>query len=144
MVLKYDSVLNRAKELDTILCELDKYRSKTEEEIEASLSLRWIIERGLIAASEMIFDIADHILSGSFGLYPDTYEDSLKSLKENSVISEDLYEKIKGLGGFRNILIHEYIGIDASEVYKNFIAAFEVFPSFSKEIQDWLKLKEKI
>jgi uncharacterized protein YutE (UPF0331/DUF86 family) len=139
MVLKQEIVLERLKQMDTTLGELSLYQHKSLEDIEASLSLRWTVERGLIALANLVFDIADHILSGHFGIYSDTYEETLRQLQHKGVISKDLYQKIKGLGGFRNILVHDYLKIDLTEVQRNLTKAFEVFPAFSAEIQQWLK-----
>jgi uncharacterized protein YutE (UPF0331/DUF86 family) len=41
---------------------------------------------------------------------------------------------MKGLGGFRNVLVHEYLGIDINEEYQNFQKALIVFRKFAKEI----------
>ncbi|MDW8101161.1 MAG: hypothetical protein RML36_16940 [Anaerolineae bacterium] len=51
MILRREAIEERLKELDEILGELGKYRGMTWEEFAASLSQRWIIERGLIAAA---------------------------------------------------------------------------------------------
>lgn len=138
MILRREVIEGRLKELDEILRELDKYRDMTWEGFRTNLSQRWTIERGLIAAASVIFDIADHILAGYFGLYPDTYEESLLGLAEKGVLSEELYRQIKGLGGFRNILIHRYLDIDPREVLENFHKGLEVFPRFAREVLVWL------
>lgn len=138
MVFRRETVEERLKELDVITTELSGYQSKTLEDLKGSLSLRWSIERGLIAGANLIFDVADHILSSSFSLYSDAYEDSLKMLYDNSVISEDLFSKIKGLGGFRNILVHEYLKIDLGELHKNYNKSIDLFPGFSLEILEWM------
>lgn len=138
MVLKREVIEQRLKELDEILEELGKYRQINQEKIQANLSQRWIIERGLIAGASVIFDIADHILAGHYGFYADTYEGSLEALRDKSVISERLYQQIKGLGGFRNVLVHRYLGIDLIEVAENFQKGLEVFPQFAQEILGWL------
>jgi uncharacterized protein YutE (UPF0331/DUF86 family) len=139
MVLKQEILLERLKQMDTALGELSLYQHKSQEDMGASLSLRWTVERGLIALANLVFDIADHILSAHFGIYSDTYEETLRQLQNKGVISKDLYQKIKGLGGFRNILVHDYLKIDLTEVQRNLLKAFEVFPAFSGEIQQWLK-----
>jgi uncharacterized protein YutE (UPF0331/DUF86 family) len=128
----------RLKELDQILQELGKYRTLSQDVFKADLSKRWIIERGLIAAASMIFDIADHILSGRFGYYGESYEGSLQALCEKKVVSRGLYDRMKGLGGFRNILIHSYIEIDPQEVFENFQKALNAFPRFAQEIMTWM------
>jgi len=109
MMLRREAVEGRLKELDEILQELGKHQEATLEEIREELGRRWILERGLIAASSAIFDIADHILAGHFGHYADTYEESLASLHAKGVISDGVYSQIQGLGGFRNILVHRYL-----------------------------------
>jgi uncharacterized protein YutE (UPF0331/DUF86 family) len=142
MILRREPVEERLKELDEILGELGKYRHTAWEAFQADLSRRWIVERGLIAAAATIFDVADHILAGHFGLYAETYEESLELLRERAVISEELYQQVRGLGGFRNILIHRYLDIDPREVYENFTKALEVFPAFAQEILAWLDRPE--
>jgi uncharacterized protein YutE (UPF0331/DUF86 family) len=138
MVLERTVVQERLKELDQILQELLKYQDIAWETLQADLSQRWIIERGLIAAASVIFDIADHILAGHFGFYAETYEGSLEGLREKKVISEMLYDQIRGLGGFRNILIHRYVRIDPQEVAGNLRKGLSVFPQFAAEILSWL------
>ena len=138
MVLRREAIEERLKELDEILQELAKFRDITWGAFRTSLSQRWIIERGLIAAASVIFDVADHILAGHFGFYAETYEESLQSLRDRQVISEKLYRRIKGLGGFRNILVHCYLGIDPREVFENFHKGMDVFPLFAQEILTWL------
>jgi uncharacterized protein YutE (UPF0331/DUF86 family) len=103
MVLKREIIIKRLQELDEILHELSKYRNIARNTIDIDLSKRWIVERGLIAAASVIFDIADHILAGHFGHYSETYEQSLEALRDKEVISEEIYGQIKGLGGFRNV-----------------------------------------
>lgn len=108
----------------------------------ADLSKRWILERGLIAAATLILDIAEHILSGHFGVYADSYEESLAGLRQQQVISEPLYEAIKGLGGFRNVLVHLYQEIDPQQVLDSYHKALTVFPQFAAEILAWIEQQD--
>jgi uncharacterized protein YutE (UPF0331/DUF86 family) len=138
MVLRREAVEKRLKELDEILKELDKHRKVDLETLRGDVGQRWIIERGLIAAATIVFDVADHILAGHFGVYAETYEESLGILKDRAVISEELYQNIKGLGGFRNILVHRYLDINPDEVFESFQKGLVVFPAFAREILAWL------
>jgi uncharacterized protein YutE (UPF0331/DUF86 family) len=137
-MVRRESIEERLKELDVIRRELSRHENVSLDSLRSDLSERWVIERGLIAGASVIFDIADHILSEEFGVYPESYEDSLKGLFDKEVISEGLYLQIKGLGGFRNVLIHRYTGIEPDLVSENFFKALIVFPRFAKEIIDWL------
>ena len=138
MVLRREAVEKRLKELDEILKELDKHREVDSETLRRDVGQRWIIERGLIAAATIVFDVADHILAGHFGVYAETYEESLGAIKDRAVISEELYRDIKGLGGFRNILVHRYLDINPDEVFESFQKGLVIFPAFAREILAWL------
>jgi uncharacterized protein YutE (UPF0331/DUF86 family) len=135
MSLDKQIIYERLKEIDTIIEELKKYKDISLQELKDNLSLRWIIERGLIACANLIFDIADHILASVYAIYADTYEESLRLLKVKAIISDELYQKIKGLGGFRNILVHEYLRIDTEELYKNFLKSFDMFVEFCRQVE---------
>ncbi|MEM3580571.1 MAG: DUF86 domain-containing protein [Candidatus Bathyarchaeia archaeon] len=134
MVFKKESILSRLKELDTVTQQLRSYGDVSLEDLKGNLSTRWAIERGLIAGANLIFDTADHILASKYRIYPETYEDSLRMMYQKGVISEALYKKLKGLGGFRNVLVHEYLSIDLEEVYKTYKKSLQVFTEFAKEI----------
>jgi uncharacterized protein YutE (UPF0331/DUF86 family) len=138
MILRREAVEARLKELDEILQELGKYRDLSPEELRRDLSKRWILERGLIAAASVIFDVADHILAGHFGAYSESYEESLRLLQANGVISAELFAEIRGLGGLRNILIHRYLDIDPREVVASHSKGMETFPRFAREVLAWL------
>ena len=68
MVLRREAIEQRLKELDEILQELNRYREIDPEAFRNNVSQRWIVERGLIAAASIVFDVADHILAGELGL----------------------------------------------------------------------------
>lgn len=138
MVLKRESVSGRLEELDRILSELLLYESVTADDLLDDLSQRWIIERGLIAAAGIILDIAEHILVAHFGAYSSTYEASLAGINEHGVISDATYHQLKGLGGFRNILVHLYQEIDIDQLWQNYRKALGVFPQFAREVTAWL------
>ena len=120
-------------ELNNIYGELLKYKDIKEEEFINNLSIRWTIERGLLAGINIILDIGNHILASQYKIYPNTYEDILKEIFGKGIISQEVYSKIKGMGSFRNILVHEYIKIDPKKVYKNYKSFLEIIPEISKE-----------
>ena len=138
MVLTHSRILERLKELDTVLGELKKYQDIQPETLRAKISQRWIVERGLIAAASLILDIADHILVGHFGFYANSYEESLLGLRDKDVITSALFDQIKGLGGFRNILVHMYQEIDPVLVVDSLHKGLHAFPQFAQEILLWL------
>jgi uncharacterized protein YutE (UPF0331/DUF86 family) len=139
MVVKREVVEARLKELSQVLVELGKFQETGVEEIERDLSHRWVLERGLIAAAGLSLDIADHILAGGFGVYSDTSEGALRALRDQGVIPTELYERLQGLGGLRNLLVHRYQDIDPDLLLENFQKALEVFPRFAARVLEWLE-----
>jgi len=98
-----------------------------------------MIERGLELASSVILDIGNHILAGVYGISVDEYEEILEKLCEKAMISAALYQELRGLGGFRNILVHGYLRLSPELVYKHFQKALSTFPKFMAEIENWLE-----
>ena len=47
--------------------------------------------------------------------------------------------RLKGLGGFRNILVHGYLKVDAQRVEAYLAAAPDCFSEFSRDIRRWLE-----
>lgn len=141
MVVRRQSVRRMLLELEAVAQELQKYHGVSEESLERELSLRWTVERGLLAGLTLIFNMADHILAGAFRRYPESYEDSLRELAACGVITDDLRQKMAGAGGFRNILVHEYVEVELHEVAMAAREAPELYRTFSAEVKRWLETK---
>lgn len=71
-------------------------------------------------ACEMATDVAMYIVSTRKLGIPQTKKEAFEKLNENKLISDDMCAKMKGLIGFRNIVIHEYKEID-DEILKDII-----------------------
>jgi len=125
-------------ELQKVTSELAKYQNITLASLETNLSLRWTVEHGLLAGLTLIFQIADHILSEQYGRRVDTYEGLLRELCAAGVISQSLYSSLRGSGGFRNILVHEYARIDLKQVLEAVRNAPRQFSTFVQEISEWI------
>ncbi len=139
MVFKRESVYARLKKLEEVLATLRAQGPFSLQEFKRDTRLQWIIERGLQLAASLILDIGNHILAGVFQISVDEYEKILEKLNEKRVISDDLYGEIKGLGGFRNILVHGYLDLDLDLVYVHYQNGLRVFPRFIAEIEAWLQ-----
>jgi len=139
VVFRKESILERLKKLETVIENLQDKPVDNLEQYKSDLDLQWIVERGLEVASSVIFDVGNHILSGHYKLSVDEYEQILQQLATKQVISSDLYNELSGLGGFRNILVHNYLSLDHEIVFNNYKKAQIVFPRFIAEIYDWLE-----
>ena len=95
-------------------------------------------QRGLHLGSEIVFDVGNHILSAHFGASADDYEDILSKLGSHGVIDGGLRELLRGLGGFRNVLVHGYLALDADRVAEAHRRAPEQFSAFAGAVRAWL------
>lgn len=49
-----------------------------------------------------------------------------------------------GAGGFRNILVHEYVEIDLDEVAAAVAEAPDLYSSFVQEVEAWLEDRQPV
>jgi uncharacterized protein YutE (UPF0331/DUF86 family) len=139
VVLRVDAVEARLLRLEEILSELEELAKLPPETLRVSLQTSWAVERGLQVGAEIVFDISNHILSGHFGVSPEGYEDILGQLASRGVLSADLRSRLKGLGGFRNILVHDYLRIDPEQVAEALLRAPRDLGDFGREVRGWLE-----
>jgi|Deesub1362A_J573_1020465.scaffolds.fasta_scaffold01134_6 uncharacterized protein YutE (UPF0331/DUF86 family) len=137
MVLKRESVKARLRKLEEVLARLHEKEKVSLDEYKRNVDLQWFIERGLEVASSLILDIGNHILAGAFQISVDEYEQILSELHKQKVISGELYRELRGLGDFRNVLVHGYLDHDL--VYAPYEKALQTFPGFIAEITSWLE-----
>lgn len=79
------------------------------------------VERNFQVAVGCVLDIGNHIIAeeGFEGL--DDNEDIIRILGEEGIISLDLAERMKGLAGFRNIIVHL---LDDFRQYARYISSY--------------------
>ena len=139
MVFRKRTVIDRLKKLEAVLSKLGEREQVTLAEYRQDTDIQWIIERGLEVGSSILLDIGNHILAGAFRISVDEYEQILERLREQRVITHDLFAGLRGLGGFRNILVHGYSVINPELVYEHYKKALRTFPRFIAEIDSWLE-----
>ena len=75
-------------------------------------------ERNLHLAIESLLDIGNHIIADRGYTKPESYADVFSILHENKVIPSEMYKNLQGMAAFRNILVHDYMGLDRVKVYQ--------------------------
>jgi uncharacterized protein YutE (UPF0331/DUF86 family) len=139
VVLRADVVRERLKKLEEVLAHLRDLGPPEALDLSSDYRNAWIAERGLQLAAEVAFDIGNHILSAHFGTNSSDYEDIIKQLSDRGVLSRELSARFRGLGGFRNILVHGYLRIDSDRVADALSRAPDDFSRFSDEVSRWLE-----
>lgn len=139
MVLRREAIRERLLHLEEVLSQLAELGHPDGAELRQDFRTRWTVERGLQLAAEISFDIGNHILSAHFGASARDYEDILEQLAARGVIEGELRERLRGLGGFRNILVHGYLRIDSDRVSAGLSTSARDFSEFSLAIGRWLE-----
>ena len=68
---------------------------------------------------------------------PHDYYEAFIRLGELSVLPEEFARNLAPIAGFRNILVHEYPGIDWDEVYKN-LQEMDDLVRFAELVREWV------
>lgn len=84
--------------------------------IEDEVMLR-SIERSLEVALEAVLDIGRLMISLKGLEKPETNSEIFDVLAKAAIIPEEFAQKIRGIGNLRNILVHEYTGIDYDQLF---------------------------
>lgn len=98
----------------------------------------WARERGLQVAAQAVFDIGNHVLSGAFAERPAEYAAIPSHLRDHGVLSAALEKRLRGLAGFRNLLVHDYVRVDPRRVRDLVDARLGDFDAFATEVERWL------
>lgn len=139
MVLRPESVRQRLLKLEETVSGLERVLATRRASPDTELLDGWAAERGLQVAAEAILDIGNHILTAHFGVSPQDYEDIIVPLGAHGVIDAELQGRLKGLGGFRNVLVHGYLRIDPARVEAALQRAPVDFRDFVRATRRWLE-----
>lgn len=62
----------------------------------------------------------------------------MRLLASHDVIGDETHDGLRGLGGFRNVLAHEYVDIDLEEVIRWRSRILATLPDWIGEIEGWM------
>ncbi len=138
MVLRPEAVRQRLLKLEEAISRLEEIGRTDRAMLRTSFRDAWAAERGLQVAAEIVLDVGNHVLSAHFGESARDYEDVIAQLAARGVIDEPLRARLKGLGGFRNILVHGYLELDADRVADYLVKGPADFAAFLGAMRAWL------
>jgi uncharacterized protein YutE (UPF0331/DUF86 family) len=98
-----------------------------------------VVERNLQVASQVVLDVCTHLIAAQGWESPDTYEDAIVTLARHGVIPNALADSLRGLAGFRNILVHEYLEVDSQIVYVIATDHLDDYEEFARCVVVWVE-----
>jgi uncharacterized protein YutE (UPF0331/DUF86 family) len=105
--------------------------------------LQDVVERNLQLASQIVLDVSTHVIAEQGWQSPDSYEEAIQILARHDVIPASLAGQLKGMAGFRNILVHEYLEIDEHQVYLAATDHLEDYELFAQHLAAWAAQDQK-
>jgi len=119
--------------LEKNIAELRLFRqNNTVEDVKRQKRLEWALRYGLLESIQIVIDISCHVASDYNLGTPVTYSECIELLEKNNYLPADISERLYGMVGLRNLLIHEYHHIDVDRLYSllNYIKDFENFITY--------------
>jgi uncharacterized protein YutE (UPF0331/DUF86 family) len=118
-VISRDKVLKRLTTIQSYYRILEQKLALSKEEFLSNADNYLAAERVLQLISEAMIDIGNHIVSRRQLGKPETYGQIFQLLGDHDIITVELGKKLVAFAGLRNILVHDYIGLDRSQLYKD-------------------------
>ncbi len=120
---------------------LGKLKPIAEHTREAYLSdfyLKASAERLIQLIVDCASDINNHIVVEMGQRPAEDYASSFIRASEAGMLTAELANRLKGSGGMRNILVHEYMDIDDEKVYKVLPIALSDFKEYIRQVDNFL------
>ncbi|MBI5699571.1 DUF86 domain-containing protein [Candidatus Saganbacteria bacterium] len=133
-----DLIRRKLSRLNMYLDRLRPISDKSFKEYQEDFYIKSTAERLIQLLVECASDINNHVVVESGKRPPEDYTSSFVRAAEAGLISRDLAEKIKGAGGMRNIIVHEYMEIDDEKVYRILPLALKDFKEYLKQVSAFL------
>ena len=132
-----DLVRRKLSELSEYVRQVSEYQDLTAEQYRADWKTQRIVERTLQMAIEACVDIASHVVADHELRAPATYADTFAILVQAGLLSPDLGEAMVKMTGFRNVIVHEYAGIDVEVVIRVLRERLDDFRRFETAALRW-------
>ena len=139
----WEVIEQHIQNMEEALEQLNKYRNISLEEFQKDLSLIWIVEKGLEILIQNLLDLGAHLLASEIKNDWEDYVEVIIKLGKHGVIPKEFSDRIKGMAGLRNILIHEYLKVDRNKLFDYLKYQLEDFVQFIKYVREYQELSLK-
>jgi len=143
MAIRPEAIRVRLKKFREMIARLERIRARGEEIYNNDDLLQSAAERALQIASQCILDIGNHIIAEMLLPLPGDNDEIVNTLKTAGIISEDLSSRLAGLGGFRNVLVHDYLTLDQGRIFHEHLGHLDDLRDFAAEIVKFLDTIDK-
>lgn len=136
---EHESVDNKLFRLKEISKTLDEIRPVAREEFLKDATLNSAAMFNLLVGITIILDVGQHLLTQFAQRTAREYQEVVKFLGEEKIISVSLASENKKMASFRNMLVHEYDKIDLAQVHDYLQKAPDIFREFAKYFVEFME-----
>jgi uncharacterized protein YutE (UPF0331/DUF86 family) len=112
------TICRRLHALEAYTAELEQLGATlSRAEFDSALGRQWMVEHGLQLAIECILDIGNHLVAAERLGTPQSYREVIELLGQTGILPQEFVSRVRGMPGFRNILVHDYLRVDTSVVW---------------------------
>ena len=123
--------------LDAAVQRLRRHAGRPLAALVADADALWAIERGLQLCAQNALDIATHLTASAGRDAPD-YATAIDSLAQLGVLPDAFARRFRGVAGFRNVLVHGYLGVDPERVHELLNSGLDDFLAFAQHVESYL------
>lgn len=129
-------ILQKLENITNCLSRIESKIPFTQEQLKTNFDLQDTITVNLQRAIQASIDLANHIASESNARTPKDMADSFIVLHELGLLDLQICNQLVKATGFRNVLVHEYDGIDWNIVFNIATQHLDLFKNFMRIIVD--------
>lgn len=112
-----DLVRRRLLSLEQYLRELREVTSAGRDAYLADWRTQRAAERTLQLSIEVCLDLAEHVIADQRLRVPQSAAETFEILREAALLEPALAESLVRMARFRNLLVHDYVRLDAARVF---------------------------
>ena len=132
-------LLAQVQTLDEALLAWQRYREIPYEKFAQDKDTQYMVCHAMLLAIQASIDLATGIAVMKTPRRPDTYRETFLVLGKFSVIPEDLASGMAKLAGFRNILVHEYTGLDIRRIHRVLLDDLQTIDTFRNRVKAFIR-----
>jgi len=126
--------------LDEAVQVLRGHQGRSVEQLTSDPEERWIVERGLQLCAQNTLDVATHVTASTGRDVPD-YTAGIDRLAEMGTLPHDFAARFRGIGGFRNVIVHGYLDVDVALLHRLLNEHLDDFSAFAKYVVSYIGLQ---
>jgi uncharacterized protein YutE (UPF0331/DUF86 family) len=136
-------ILAQVQTLDEALEAWRRYKQIPYEKFSQEKDTQYMVCHAMLLAIQASIDIATGMAVMKTPRRPDTYRETFHVLGKFRIVPEELASEMANLAGFRNILVHEYSGLDTKRVYLILQDNWQTMDLFRKSAKEFVRAQGK-